>query len=938
MKKRLQLLILGWLLITSNLIFAQIDSRGSDPSCEPNTSCFRTEIIKTEKVGEECTFYQFKVYYEGDCQHALSHYTVAIPCGQVKNLTNSKNWDQEYGYDPKTKLTGFKIDDIPNFGETSLQSFTVSFKICTSNEWCEDKLDCWQPVVAYKAGTKIYYDTLSNSCPSPLVATIDKEDVSCFGANDGSVSAIVTEGQEPITYLWSTGDTTISINGVGPGTYSVFISDATGENLELITAVTQPTAIVVSDSITSASCSGQPDGAIDISVSGGSGGYTYVWNNGATTQDLITLSPGNYSVIIKDSSNCTVQKSYVVTNSASITIAAVATQPACTQANGSINITASGGTEPYTYVWSNGATTEDLQNLAPGSYKVIVTDANGCKAELTYTLRENNTLRLNAVVKQTSCLDDSSGAIDLIIIGGTAPYSYVWSNGATTEDLSNLNAGIYKVTVTDANGCSATLTVSVSKKTFQVANVVVQPLCHGDSTGSITLTPVGGFPPYTYQWSTGETTNSLSGLAPGTYTVLVTDSIGCSRNLVFVITDPLEIVASGTIGNTQCSAEGSFTIDLSVSGGKSPYTYQWSNGATTEDLDSLQSGTYSVTIKDANGCSVTKDFVVSSGTTPWACLINQPDSIPACSSSGNILSSAVAADTYQWTVQSSDGKWLISQGSTTGSIVYTSGGDNSSATFTLTLTKDGCSQSCSYTATTCESDSTGGEDPGGPGEPGNGDEDCDDCFDSSKEIISTDGSCTTYKLTVSTNGNCRHDLSHWVVAIPCGEVKNYSNSEGWKMIVGKDPTTGLYGLKVDDIDGFGKYEDSFTVTFTICSDKSSCREELEHWNPLVSYKAGQCVAYDKIDDESDEPDPVCSYPNPFRDDIKFRWTCREDDYVDLRIVDKWGKDVKHVFRGEVIKGKTYVFECSGSELQEDLYIYKLTSRKKTTYGKLMKGH
>jgi hypothetical protein len=855
-------------------------------------------------------------------------------------LTNSENWEQEIGYDPTTKLTGFKIDDIRNFGETSLKSFTVSFKLCTSKEWCKEKLDCWQPVVAFKAGTNVYYDTLGKSCSSsPLVATIEHENVSCFGENDGVVSTNISEGEEPFTYLWSTGDTTASITGVGPGTYSVFITDASGENLELITLVTEPTEITVIDSIKNTSCSGQPDGAIDLSVTGGSGAYTYLWNNGLSTQDISALTPGTYTVVVRDSSGCTVQKSFVVTNGVQLSITAAATQPACTQSNGSINITVSGGTAPYTFVWSNGATTdEDIQNLAPGSYKVIVTDANGCKGELTYTLRENNTLRLNATVKQTSCLDDASGAIDLIVTGGTGPYTYTWSNGQTTEDLSGLTAGIYKVTVTDANGCSATLTVSVSKKTFQVGNVVVQPLCHGDDNGSITLTPIGGVSPYTYTWSNGATGNSISGLAPGTYTVIITDASGCSRQLVFIISDPLELTASVTVSNSQCSAEGSFAIDLTVGGGKNPYTYLWSNGATTEDLDSLQSGTYSVTIKDVNGCSITKEVVITPGTSSWACLINQPDSVATCGSTGNVLTTSVIGATYQWSVQSSDGGWSITQGAATGSIIYTAGGENSSATFTLTVTKDGCSQTCSYTAATCESDSTGGEDPGEPGEPGSGDEDCEDCFDSSEEIISTDGSCTTYKITVSTNGNCRHDLSHWVVAIPCGEVKNYSNSEGWKMVIGKDPTTGLYGLKVDDIDDFGKTEGSFTVTFTVCSENTSCQEKLEDWQPLVAYKAGLCIAFDNLGEGSEEPDPVCSYPNPFRDNIKFRWTCREDDYVDLRIVDKTGKDVRHVFRGEVRKGKTYEFECSGTDLREDLYIYKFTSKKKTAYGKLMKGY
>lgn len=944
MKKRLLLLLLGWLLTSGNVTLAQTGAHGGGSQgwyWGPNTGCFRTEILKTEKVGDECTFYQFKVYYEGNCQHALSHYTVAIPCGEIKNLTNSKNWDQEYGYDPKTKLTGFKIDNIPDFGETSLKSFLVTFKICTSKDWCEEKLDCWKPVVAYKAGTKVYYDTLSTSCPSPLVAKLDGKNVSCFEANDGSASAIVSEGKAPFTYLWSTGATTPSITGLPHGTYSVVITDASGEKLQLTTQITQPAQIVIAESITNAGCSGQPDGAIDISVSGGSGGYSYLWNNGTTTEDLSGVAPGTYTVVVKDSAGCSRQQSFVVANSSQMTITATAVQPSCTQSNGSIDITVNGGTAPYTFAWSNGATTEDLSDLAPGSYKVIVADAGGCISDLTYTLRENNTLRLNAAVQQTSCLDDASGAIDLIITGGTAPYTYVWSTGQTTEDLSGLTAGIYRVTVTDANGCSATLTVSVSKKTFQVGNIVVQPSCNGSSTGSITLSPTGGVAPYTYQWSTGATGNAITELLPDTYTVVVTDASGCSRQLTFIISEPSQLSASAVVSNSQCSTEGSFTIDLTVSGGTAPYAYQWSNGATTEDLDSLQSGTYSVIIKDINGCSVTKEVVINPGSTSWACLINVPDSIPACSSTGNVLTTFITGATYQWTVQSSDGNWSITQGNTSGSIVYTAGGENSSATFTLTITKDGCAQTCLYTMAACKSDSSGGEDPGEPnepGEPGTGDEDCEDCFDSSKEILSSDGSCTTYKVTVNTNGNCKHELSHWVIGIPCGEVKNYSNSENWKMVVGKDPKTGLYGLKVDDIDGFGKYEDSFTVTFTICADMSSCKDLLKDWEPLVAYKAGQCIAYDKMEDDAEDPDPVCSYPSPFRDDIKFRWKCKEDDFVDLCIVDKWGKDIRRVFRGEVRKGKTYVFECSAADLREDMYIYKFKSKKKTVYGKLMKGH
>ena len=154
---------------------------------------------------------------------------------------------------------------------------------------------------------------------------------------------------------------------------------------------------------------------------------------------------------------------------------------------------------------------------------------------------------------------------------------------------------------------------------------------------------------------------------------------------------------------------------------------------------------------------------------------------------------------------------------------------------------------------------------------------------------------------------------------------------------GTDPKTGLYGLKVDDINGFGKTAESFTVTFTVCSESTSCSTLLKTWDPLVSYKAGQCVAYDTLGGDTNEPDPVCAYPNPFREDIRFRWTCNEDDYVDLRIMDKWGKEIRQVYKGNVRKGQTYLFECSGAELRDDLYIYRLSSKRKTIHGKLLKG-
>lgn len=194
-------------------------------------------------------------------------------------------------------------------------------------------------------------------------------------------------------------------------------------------------------------------------------------------------------------------------------------------------------------------------------------------------------------------------------------------------------------------------------------------------------------------------------------------------------------------------------------------------------------------------------------------------------------------------------------------------------------------------------------------------------------------------MKVNTNGACRYELSHWTIALPCGKPKHYTNSQGWKMEYGKDPTTGLYGLKVDDIDDFGKTPDYFTVTFTVCAQDFECKDKLSDWSPKVAYKAGKCVGYERIEgaDEIDEdPDgPVCkAYPNPYVDRMCFEWTADRDDEVWLDLLDMNGNHVKSLYRGKVYRGERYKVECG--DLTRSMYIYRFKSKYKTSYGKVCK--
>lgn len=903
-----------------------------------SSNCFETTITRSEKISEACTQYELTVTHNGGCRYDLSHFTVAIPCGEVNNISNSKNWAIETGTDPTSGLTGFKVDNINAFGKTPGESFTVTFTVCKTTS-CSDQLNCWQPVVAYKAATCVHYETITQSCKK-LSASLTKTDATCFGSSTGSLTAIVAEGTEPYTFLWSNGATTASIQNISAGTYSVTITDATGETLTLSDSIDQLEEIQLAGTIINPSCNGIANGAIDLDITGGASPYSIQWSNNAITSELTSLSAGTYSVTVTDTKGCVKQKSFTLTNATQISISGNITQPTCNRANGAINLTVNGNSAPYTYSWSNGATTEDISNIAAGTYRVTVTDANGCKNESTFIVRENNTLRISYSVTPTSCLDDANGAIDLTISGGTQPYSYTWTHGTTLEDLSGLTAGIYRITVTDANGCTVTTAINVPKKTINVTTQITQPKCHGDETGSIVITPTDGVAPYTYSWNTGDSGNSLSGLAPGTYTTTITDATGCSRTLSYTIANPPALTVSASVSNSNCGE--SFTIDLSVNGGKYPYQYAWSSGETTQDITVTTPDTYTVTITDANGCIITKEVTVAPVENSVACTIQAPSTNPICSTTNNQLTAAsVEGATYSWSVNSSDGEWIITSGSATATAIYTSGTINSTATFTLTVTKDGCTQTCSYTVATCIEDASGedpgngGEDPGDGGsgeEPGAGNETCDTCFESSIEEVSSNGSCTTYTVTVSTNGNCKHDLSHWNIAIPCGSVSNYSNSGGWPMEFGKDPTTGIYGLKVDNINNFGDQEDSFTVTFTLCDE--NCTD----YKPVVAYKAGLCVAYDTLNTENTATAfEMKVYPNPFVDQLHFTWQADKNEYVAVELIDQYGNKLADIYNGYIEKGKSYTFDWRNYDLSGTIYYYRYRSASKTLHGKLLRA-
>jgi large repetitive protein len=479
--------------------------------------------------------------------------------------------------------------------------------------------------------------TFSITQPSVISTSVSAQtNVSCFGGSNGQATISASGGTSGYTYSWApSGGTAATASGLAAGSYTCTVTDANTCTKTQAVTITAPTALVVTPaSQANVNCNGGSNGAASVSVSGGTTSYSYNWTPGNPpgdgTASVTGLTAGSWTCTVTDANACSATRTFSITQPSVISTSVSAqTNVSCFGgSNGQATISASGGTSGYTYSWApSGGTAATASGLAAGSYTCTVTDANTCTKTQAVTITAPTALVVTpASQANVSCNGGSNGAASVSVSGGTTSYSYNWTPGNPpgdgTASVTGLTAGSWTCTVTDANACNATRTFSITQPSVISTSVSAQTnvSCFGGSNGQATISASGGTSGYTYSWApSGGTAATASGLAAGSYTCTVTDANTCTKAQAVTITAPTALVVTpASQANVSCNGGSNGAASVSVSGGTTSYSYNWTPGNPpgdgTASVTGLTAGSWTCTVTDANSCSTTQTFSITAPT------------------------------------------------------------------------------------------------------------------------------------------------------------------------------------------------------------------------------------------------------------------------------------------------------------------------------------
>ena len=458
--------------------------------------------------------------------------------------------------------------------------------------------------------------------PEPITISESISDVDCYNDQSGEIDITVQGGVGPYTYNWSDNSTQEDLVNASAGNHTVTVF-APNSSCQFSKSffIEQPGAELSGSGIVSnALCFGTATGAIDVTVWGGTPPYYYSWDNGSLSQDIIDLSSGNYVLTVTDVKGCTIDIPFSINQPQAITGSISMDSVDCYgTATGSISYQVSGGTLPISYSWQNTTTLFSqsqpaIYNMMADVYTVIATDDNGCEITDGINLLEPSELVASTTSQNVLCYGENTGSIDLTISGGIAPYSTIWTINPSTiidtsEDIDSLFYGMYDVNITDENGCSIIINQEIIQPSVPVSILaeVTDVTCFNQATGEIDLTITGGTFPYTFNWSNGTVNEDAINLVAGSYSYIVLDDNLCSLSGVELVDEPLELIVTNQVTNVDCHGESTGAINLTVSGGLQPYTYNWSNSLyqlsnTTQNLENFPQDSYHYEVIDDNGC------------------------------------------------------------------------------------------------------------------------------------------------------------------------------------------------------------------------------------------------------------------------------------------------------------------------------------------------
>ena len=485
---------------------------------------------------------------------------------------------------------------------------------------------------------KSFSSAVPLDAPDAVTGSVTPVSATCNGQPSGSITVSSAAGGTP-GYMYSINGTDFQLSsafiGLLSNTYTVAIRDANLCTTTINTSVGQPLAIGVSSTPTIVTCAGGNDGSVQITATNTTGTPQYSLNGSAfqTSNTFTGLAANTYSVIVRDGNNCIGTGSTTFTSNPIITgPITISTPISCNGgSNGVLNLTPGGGVGPYTFIWSNGAITEDITNLSANAYSVTVKDNANCTQTFNRLLTEplpitisTNSSNYNGT--NISCFGGNNGTINITPAGGNGGYTYLWSNGSSIQNQSNLTAGMYSVTVTDNKSCTGNQNITLTQPgqlTTTISNAT-NIGCFGGNTGSITVNTTGGTTDYEYSINNGtnwQSTPTFANLTTNSYTILTRDENNCADTDNTTLTSPDDLVLTvDNITSTTCN-QNNGGAEVSATGGVSNYNFSWLNSGNTQvgtgtSINNLTAGVYRLVVTDQNSCSKQQNVTISSSNGP----------------------------------------------------------------------------------------------------------------------------------------------------------------------------------------------------------------------------------------------------------------------------------------------------------------------------------